>query len=163
MKVKGHGTAFFKTVLSHKWWALLIVCVSLVILAVGYSSEHGRIEVRVISPVYREMDGTVTAQGTVLPINDFSARANFSGVVDEIYVHVGQKVKAGQMLVVMRDQYAASRVANAKATLEATEVSAGNVEHSGSQEDRIGFAADLMKAENEETAATNSLQTLRDL
>lgn len=163
MKVKGHGTVFFKAVLSHRWWVLLFVCVSLVILVVGYSSEHGRVEVRVISPVYREMDGTVTAQGTVLPINDFSARANFSGVVDEIYVHVGQKVQAGQMLVVMRDQYAASRVANAKATLEATEVSAGNVEHSGSQEDRIGFAADLLKAEDEENAATNSLQTLRDL
>jgi len=57
-----------------------------------------------ISPIYREMDANVTAQGTVLPVNDFQTRANFSGVVDEIYVHVGQKVNAGQMLVVMREQ-----------------------------------------------------------
>jgi multidrug efflux pump subunit AcrA (membrane-fusion protein) len=130
---------------------------------VGYSSQHGRAEVRVISPVYREMDGTVAAQGTVLPINDFQARANFSGVVDEIYVHLGEKVHAGQMLVVMRDQYAASRVATARATLQATEVSKENVESNGSQEDRIVFAADLVKAENEVKAAHDSLQTLKEL
>jgi len=160
---KTQNLAHVRILLSHRWWALLVVCAGLVLLAVGYSNQHGRAEVRVISPVYREMDGTVAAQGTVLPINDFQARANFSGVVDEIYVHLGEKVHAGQMLVVMRDQYAASRVATARATLQATEVNKENVESNGSQEDRIVFAADLVKAEDEVKAAHDSLQTLKEL
>lgn len=163
MTAKSQNLAHLRILLSHRWWTLLVVCAGLVLLAVGYSNQHGRAEVRVISPVYREMDGTVAAQGTVLPVNDFQARANFSGVVDEIYVHLGEKVHAGQMLVVMRDQYAASRVATARATLQATEVSKENVESNGSQEDRIVFAADLVKAENEVKAAHNSLQTLKEL
>src|SRR5439155_20908468 len=61
------------------------------------------------------------------------------------------------------DQYAASRVASAQANLQATELSKENVERSGSQEDRIGFASDLVKAEDEEKAATASLQTLKEL
>jgi len=164
MTVKSQRSKHLRIIiLSHRWWALLLVCSALVVLVVGYSSEHSRTEVRVISPVYREMDGTVAAQGTVLPINDFQARANFSGVVDQIYVHVGEKVHAGQMLVVMRDQYAASRVASARAVLQATEVNKENVESNGSQEDRIVFAADLVKAQNEQKAAHDSLQTLKEL
>jgi HlyD family secretion protein len=159
----GQSTAHIKGLLTHRLWVLLLVCAVLVIFAVGYSSEHNRITVRVIQPAYREMDATVAAQGTVLPINDFQARANFSGVVDEIYVRVGQKVHAGQMLVVVRDQYAASRVASAEANLQATEVSKENVERSGSQEDRIEFAADLVKAQDEDKAAAASLKTLKEL
>jgi HlyD family secretion protein len=161
--VKRWSTAYSRVLLTHRWWVLLFVCAVLVVFVVGYSSENDRIAVRVITPVYREMDANVTAQGTVLPVNDFQARANFSGVVDQIYVRVGQKVHAGQMLVVMRDQYAASRVATAQANVQATEVSKENVERSGSQEDRIVFAADLAKAEDEDRAAAASLQTLKEL
>lgn len=163
VSIKSWRAAYTRVLLSHRWWVLLFVCAALVVFVVGYSSENGRIAVRVISPVYREMDANVTAQGTVLPVNDFQARANFSGVVDQIYVRVGQKVHAGQMLVVMRDQYAASRVATAQANLQATVVNKENVEHSGSQEDRIVFAADLVKAEDEQRAAAASLKTLKEL
>ena len=163
VSVEGRSATYTRVLLTHRWWVLLFVCAVLVVFAVGYSSEHNRIAVRVISPVYREMDANVTAQGTVLPVNDFQARANFSGVVDEIYVHVGQRVRAGQLLVVMRDQYASSRVATAQANLQATEVSKENVERSGSQEDRIVFSADLTKAEDEDKAAAATLKTLKEL
>jgi HlyD family secretion protein len=163
VSVNKWGTSYTRVLLTHRWWVLVAVCVVLVIFVVGYSSEHDRLTVRVISPIYREMDANVTAQGTVLPINDFQARANFSGVVDQIYVRVGQKVHAGQLLVVVRDQYAASRVATARANLQATEVNKENVEHNGSQEDRIAFAADLVKAEDEVKAAAASLQSLKEL
>ena len=163
MTGKSFIAASLKTISSHRWWALFAVCAALMVLVVGYSSENGRVAVRVISPAYREMDATVAAQGTVLPVNDFQARANFSGVVDEIDVHVGEKVRAGQMLVAVRDQYAASRVATARAALQATEVNKENVEHNGSQEDRIGFAADLVKAQDEAKAAHTALDSLQQL
>ncbi len=67
------------------------------------------------------------------------------------------------MLVDMKDQYAYSRLANARAELESAEVSDENVESNGSQEDRIGFATDLVKARSEQNAAANALSTLKQL
>ena len=146
----------------RKWRNLLIACAALAVFAVGYSSER-RVAVNVVFPQYQDMESTVSAQGTVVPANDFQARANFSGVVDAICVHLGQKVRAGQILIRLRDQYAASRVASAHAALDAAKVDQENVEKSGSQEDRIGFAADLVHAEGEQKAATTSLATLKEL
>ena len=57
---------------ARKWWALLLACAALAVFAVAYSSEHGQqVEVKVISPQYQEIESTVSAQGTVIPANDF--------------------------------------------------------------------------------------------
>lgn len=148
---------------SRKWRLLLLACVALLVFAVGYSSEYGRVEVAVAKPRYESIESTVAAQGTVIPANDFQARANFSGIVDEICVHLGEKVRAGQLLIRMKDQYAASRVSSAQAALDSAEVNKENVEHNGSQEDRIVFAADLSRAQGEQKAASQSLATLQRL
>lgn len=148
---------------TRKWRVLLIACAALGVFAVGYSSEHSRVEVKVIVPQYEEIESTVSAQGTVIPANDFQARANFSGVVDEICVHLGEKVRPGQLLIRMKDQYAGSRVASARAALDASEVSRENVEKNGSVDDRIGFTADLAHAQGEQKAAASALVTLRQL
>jgi HlyD family secretion protein len=147
----------------RRWHIVLIACGALAVFAVGYSSQHNKVEVAVTFPTYQEIESTVAANGTVIPANDFQARANFPGIVDEIYVHLGEKVHAGQLLVTMGDQYAASRVAAAKATLDAAEVSRENVEKSGSQEDRIMFSADLTRAQGEQKNAASSLETIRQL
>jgi HlyD family secretion protein len=84
-------------------------------------------------------------------------------VVDKIYVHLGQNVHAGQVLFRMKDQYAYSRVASAQAALDSAVVSRTNVQSNGSQEDQIGFTADLARARGEQSSATNALATLEQL
>jgi HlyD family secretion protein len=147
----------------RKLYVVSLACAALVTLAVGYSRERKRVDVKVTSPAYQDIETTVSAQGTVVPFNDFQARANFSGMVDKIYVHVGEKVHAGQALIRMRDQYAVSRVVSARAALEAAEVNQDNVQMSGSQEDRIGFAADLVRAQTEQKSAADALFTVNQL
>lgn len=121
------------------------------------------IEVQLASPTYEDIETSVSATGNVIPTNDFAARATFSGIVDNIYVRLGQRVKPGQKLLQLRDQFAQARVDNAHAALATAELNAQNVRMNGSKEDRIAQASDLERAQNEQNAASKSLATLQQL
>ena len=127
------------------------------------SREAERVPVLMVNPVYADVESTVSATGTVIPVDDFPARANFGGVVEKVFVKLGQKVQAGQILLQLKDQYAYARVANARAALDDAEVSNENVQTNGSQEDRIVMTSELMKARMEQNAAARSLATLKQL
>ncbi len=148
---------------TRKWGVLLIACAALALFAVAYSSEHGQVEVKVINPQYQEIESTVSAQGTVIPANDFQARAAIASVVDEICVHLGEKVHAGQLLIRIKDQFAGARVQSARAALNANEVSKENMEKNGTVEDRINQTTDLAHAQREQKTAADALETLRQL
>ncbi len=171
----GHGrretmtTSFWPTATSTKtsalrWWHFaLLAFAGLLLAGLSYTLDRKRVEVHVISPDYQTIESTISTSGTVTPIDDFPARANFSGVVEKVYVRLGQKVHAGQMLVLMKDQYALSRVLAARAALGSSEVNEQNVENNGSQDDRIGFAAELVRAKSEQAAAASAFATLEEL
>ena len=73
----------------HKWMQAAVVMLLAIGFAVIYQRSRSRAEVRVTSPAYCDIVLTVSAVGTVIPTNDFPARANFSGMVDGIFVHLG--------------------------------------------------------------------------
>jgi HlyD family secretion protein len=128
-----------------------------------YSHNADRVAVRVARPVFQDIESTVSAVGTVTPVNDFAARANFSGIVEDVYVHLGEKVHSGEMLILMKDQYALSRLLTARAALASAEVNSENVQNNGSREDQIDYAADIARAQNEQIAAARALSSLRQL
>ena len=144
-----------------RWRLLLgIVVVALLVSGVFLYRERA-VEVQVTSPAFEDIESTVSATGTVIPANDFAARATFAGIVDQIDVKVGQQVHPGEMLLRMRDQYAASRVANARAALETAELNDENVRMNGSQEDRIAAQSDIARAQAEQQSAQKALATLK--
>jgi HlyD family secretion protein len=119
--------------------------------------------VRVIHPAYQDIENSVSTTGTVVPLHDFPARANFTGLVEKIYVHVGEKVRAGQMLIRMKDQYAVPKLEKARADLDDAEVSEQNVLHNGSQEDRIADQTELVKAQTERNQAAAALEAMEKI
>src|ERR1700760_1876778 len=142
-------------------FAVLIVLV--IGVAVSYSSRGKRLEVQVTSPTYEDLESTVATGGTVVPLMEFPARANFAGIVTNIHVQLGQKVRPGQLLLTMKDQYALARLETARSALAAARLSEQNAESNGSPEDRIGFASDLRKAQQEKQAAVAALDVLKEL
>ena len=141
-----------------------MLLVATVIVAGAAYSTHGKdVDVQVISPTYQNLESTVATGGTVVPLDEFPARANFAGIVTDIHVRLGQKVRAGQLLLTMKDQYALSRVENARSALAAVRVSEENARNHGSPEERIGFASDQSKALEEQKAAATALDTLKQL
>ena len=143
---------------------LILAGVVLLIVAAGVFLYRQRaIEVQLVSPVFEDIESTVSANGNVAPTNDFAARATFAGIVDNLYVHLGQEVRPGQKLLQMRDQFAQSRVDHARAALLTAELNAQNVRMNGSKEDQIAQASDLERAQNEQNAASRALATVQQL
>jgi HlyD family secretion protein len=116
-----------------------------------------------VYPELRDLTSSVSTNGKVVPINDFQARAAFAGMVEKIYVQVGQNVVPGQMLIRLRDPFAESRYADAQAALQAALLIDQNVRQGGSQEDRINFEGDLRRAQEEYDVAANRLKLLKGL
>jgi HlyD family secretion protein len=147
-----------------KLWhlGLLLGVVSAGVLADRLNKPE-MLEVRVASPTYQDIESSVSTIGKVVPVGEFQARANFSGMVEKVYVQLGQKVSPGQLLIKMKDPFASSRVAAANAALQSVEVNDENVKLNGSQEDRINFAAERTRAELEQSAATKALSALKQL
>jgi HlyD family secretion protein len=152
-----------RRIVIHKWHVVVLLGAIVFGLGMIHSHEVVRVDVKTATPAIGDIASTVSAVGAVVPVNDFPARANFSGMVEKIYVRLGQQVQAGQMLIDLKDQYADSRVANARAAFESAEVNNENVEQNGSKEDRIGFATDVMKARSEQSTAASALSTLKQL
>lgn len=136
---------------------VLVVCGTFFVL------QQRAVEVQMVSPAYEDIESTVSATGTVTPSDDFPARSTFAGIVDRIYVHLGENVRPGQPLAEMRDQFAKSRVENARAALIAAQLSDENMRMNGTKEERIAEAGDLQKARDEQDSAAKALATLQNL
>jgi len=157
------GTTATTRVDIRKWHLVVLgfaICLTGVII---HLRSLERIEVQVVTPTYRDIERTVSSSGTVIPVIDFPARANFSGMVEKIDVQLGQQVHPGQLLLVMKDQYALTRLIKARADLESAEVNSQNVQKNGSQEDRIELSEQMVRVQNEQSAAAAALLTLKQL
>ena len=142
---------------------LLLVAAVIAVSIVSFAFRDRGVEVQVVSPLIGDIESTVSTTGRVAPSFDFPARSTFAGIVDRIYVHVGQRVHRGQLLVEMRDQYAASRLAGARAALRSAELSDQNVQSNGSKEDQIAEASDLERARSDQALAAQTLSTVEQL
>ena len=141
----------------------IIIPIALGLGAWIYLRQEHTVDVRTVSPVYEDIVATVSSTGVVTPAREFQARANFSGIVEKIYVRVGQKVRAGQLLLYLKDQYATSRVDAARAALADAELALRKAEKNGSQVDLIGDNSNLARARMDRDNAAADLATLKKL
>lgn len=145
-------------------WRIAIVAVAVIMVAAWvYAAARTPIKVQMVHLDYGDIRSEVTTTGTVTPANDFPARANFSGEVERIFVRLQEKVKPGQLLIRMKDQYAIPRLGAARSALDSSEMNLENVEMNGSQEERITFASDLSRAQAEEEQASHALNIAEQL
>jgi HlyD family secretion protein len=143
--------------------ALLAVLVALIVVAVIRASTREVVAVRVSPVTHENLVSTVSTNGKVEPIREFQAHAPAAGVVDEIYVQVGQKVKTGDLLLRLDAADAAARLAASKTVLRTVESAAQAVQRGGSQDERILSAGDLTRAQQTQEQTAASLATLKQL
>jgi HlyD family secretion protein len=121
------------------------------------------VEVRAAPVTHQNLVSTVPTNGRVEPMEPFQAHAQVPGVVEKIYVHVGDKVKRGDLLLRMQDADAVSRLATAKASLTSAQASLNDLQQGGTQEERLSINADLTRAEQQKDQAQKSLAALQQL
>ena len=143
------------------WGTFLAVVVLIVVGVRSFTRE--KVEIRAAAVNHQNLLSTVSTNGRVEPVEIFQAHAPAPGVVEKLYVEVGQKVKAGDLLVRMEDADTVSRLATAKSTLEAAHLNLENLQQSGSQEERLALQADLSRAEMRKKQAETDLAALRQL
>jgi HlyD family secretion protein len=125
----------------------------LAIIVIGFiivrSSTRDLVGVRVAVVDHQNILSTVSTNGKVEPIEEFPAYALAPGVVEKVYVDVGQKVKPGELLVKMDDADAIAKIAAANAAVHSAEATLHDVDQGGSQDERIGFSGDLSRAQQQ--------------
>jgi HlyD family secretion protein len=143
-------------------WASGLVALILVVVAVHYLTRE-RVEVRTAKVSYQDLIKTSSTNGNVEPIDDFQPHAQVAGVVEEVYVNVGDKVKPGQLLLKMDDADAKARLASAQSNLEAAQLALSDITHGGTQDERNTYAANLSSARLQRQQDAASLAALQQL
>ena len=149
--------------LSRTLIAALSLLGILVAIAVIHSSTREIVAVRVSPVTHENLVSTVSTNGKVEPIREFQAHAPAAGIVEDIYVQVGQRVKTGDLLLRLDDSEAASRLAASKTSLSAVESAADAVQRGGTQDERIVIAGELTRAQQAQDQASTALTTLQQL
>jgi HlyD family secretion protein len=113
---------------------------------------------------YQDIVKSSSTTGKVEPMDDYQAHAQVAGQVQAIYVDVGDKVHAGQLLLKMDDADALARLASANSALRAAELATSDIEQGGTQDERNTYASDQSRTQlqlHEDVASFTALQELR--
>jgi HlyD family secretion protein len=145
-------------------WLITIVALILVFYAVRLATRE-KLPIRVATATIGDLMETSSNTGKVEPEPqaNFEAHAPFPGVIRAVYVHSGEKVRAGELLVAMDDTQAKEQVANALAALRGAEANYEAAEHGGTLSERITLVGNLQKATIERDQAQHDLQALQQL
>ena len=146
---------------------LLLWVIFLAIIALGFvifrSTSRDLVEIRSAEVSRQNLVSSVSTNGKVEPIGEFQAYSPAAGVVAKVYVDVLQKVRAGDLLIKMDDADAVAKLASANATLRSSEATLHDMGQGGSQEERIGLAGDLGRAQLQQQQAAKNLTALQQL
>jgi HlyD family secretion protein len=142
---------------------LALVVVVLAVYAIR-SLTRERISVRTAQVTYQDLEKKFATTGKVAPVDDFEVHAPAAGQVQDVYVDIEQKVKAGQLLLKMDDKLALANLAHANSTLRAAELAVSDIEHGGTQDERNTTDSDLNRAKllrQQDAASFAALQKLQ--
>ena len=111
--------------------------------------------------------GTIRSQistnGKIEPVKNFEARALTAATVRRVFVHEGQHVKKGQLLLQLEDADAQTQAAHAVAQLRSAEADENAVRNGGTHEEVVTTEAELAKARNDRDTAQRNLDAIRRL
>ena len=147
----------------HVWRASLIVVAAIIVLAAFISSRRGSVPVRADQVTRQDLVTSISTNGKVEPISNFEPRSPIQTTVRKIYVHEGELVHAGQMLMQLDDADVRAQAAKALASVKAAEADQHAVQSGGTQEEVISTQSDLVKAQAERDGAQKNYDALQQL
>ena len=151
-----------KTISSGALWIAGAIALVLIFFGVRWMTRE-KLPVRVAESQVQELIKTSSTSGKVEPQHIFEAHAPEATVVKEVYVHVGQQVRQGQLLVALDDSNARAKLAAATAALRAAEASFQSVESGGTHQEQLALASNLAKAQIDCDQAARDLDVVQKL
>jgi len=143
-------------------WIIAAVALIAFFYVIHYFTRS-KLPVHVAQAAVGNLTSTIASNGKVQPVQNYEAHAPYPGIVKEIYVHAGDKVPAGKLLLAMDDTDAQSRVATARAALSGAEAAWQAAQHGGTSQERLSLQGELQKAIIDRDQAQHDLEALQKL
>ena len=147
---------------SYIYWVLAIVVVAVGGLMIRSFSRQA-IPIQVAAVTYQSLRKQVSTNGKVEPVEEFQAHAPFSGVMQHVYVSVGDHVSKNQLLAQMDDSDARARVATSAASLSAAKLARHDMQEGGSLDERNRFSSSANAARLEQQQAQSNMAAVQAL
>ena len=122
-----------------------------------------KLPLRVAESQVQDLIKTTSTNGKVEPRLNFEAHAPEATIVKAIYVHVGERVPQGKLLVVLDDANARARLAAATAGLRAAEAGYQSVESGGTHQELLALSSNVAKAQIDCDQAARDLDAIQKL
>ena len=143
-------------------WRGLGLLLIIVFFATRYLLRE-QLTVRVAQVGHEELRNTISTNGRVEPNAEYSFYSPISTTVKAVNVMPGDKVKAGQVMIVLDDVDARAREATALSGVKSAQSALDAALHNGTQEQQQMAAADLARAKLERDQAQHDLDALTRL
>lgn len=143
-------------------WRGLFLILIIVFFVTRYLLRD-QLAVRVSEVGHEELRNTISTNGQVEPITEYDFYSPISTTVKSVNVTAGDKVKAGQLLLVLDDVDARAREATALSGVKSAQSALDAALHNGTQEQQQMAAADLARAKLERDQAQHDLDALTRL
>src|SRR5476651_1436102 len=114
-------------------WMGAAVLVVIVFFAARYLMRD-RLPVREVQARHQELINTVPTNGRVEPVENYEYHSPGSTIVKAVYVHPGDAVSAGKLLMQLDDVQAKARLAAAESGVKAAQATVEAATHNGTQE-----------------------------
>jgi HlyD family secretion protein len=137
--------------------------VAIILLLTIISARGDKMSVRSDVARNEEIVNAIVTNGKIEPEEDFQAHAPMATTVKKIYVHEGDIVKKGQLLVRLDDADARATAAKALAQLRAAEADLNSVGAGGTHEEVINNQSALVKAHADQQSAQRNHDAMRRL
>jgi len=119
-----------------------------------------RLPVREVQLRHQQLVSTVPTNGRVEPDANYQFHSPTSTLVKAVYVHSGDVVPAGKLLIQLDDLQAQARVATAESGVKAAQAAVEAAMHNGTLQERQMAAADITRIQLERDQARRDLDAL---
>ncbi|HSQ43456.1 MAG TPA: efflux RND transporter periplasmic adaptor subunit [Ginsengibacter sp.] len=103
------------------WWLLLIAAIGAAIWFWKFRSEESIIELQVEKPQYGTISNSVTATGTIQPVDTVTVGSQVSGTIKGVYADFNSTVKKGQLLAQIDPSLFEAQVQQISANLQSAQ------------------------------------------
>jgi HlyD family secretion protein len=134
-----------------------------VMLAAFVSLRGAKVPVRAETALRETISNTISTNGKIEPLENFEAHAPVATTVRKLYVHEGDRVKKGQLLLQLEDADIRAQAARAVAQLRSAQADLTAVRTGGTHEEVLTNQAELVKARTERDAADRNLTAMQNL
>ena len=144
-------------------WPLIPAALLVIVLVFTFSSRKGTLPVRTALVERGSVRSQISTNGKVEPLKNFEARALTAATVKRVFIHEGQRVRRGELLMQLEDADARTQAAHAEAQLRSAEAAESAIKNGGTHEEVVTTEAELAKARNDHDTAQRNLDAVRRL